>query len=145
MTQGNRTLLAHVQERLDALPPCTSARQRIAYAVGAHLEVELELSDFAAAVIRNAGQAPKAVRAAIEQEAGAYHDVWRLLLAHAAGEGLLHGGLDSGTARMLVHGALNWATEWWRPGIPVAAMIAAAQALVVDGLFRAEGDSEELA
>lgn len=135
MTEGNRAVLSHVRERLASLPRDAGARDTIACAVAAHLEVELELSDFAAAVIRNTGQAPGAVRQSIARDAGAYHDLWRVLLADAAGEGLLHHGIDAGTARMLVHGALNWATEWWHPGIPVDSMVRAAQTLVVGGLL----------
>jgi AcrR family transcriptional regulator len=135
MTEGNRAVLEHVQSRLTALPAGVTTRDQLAAVVAAHLEMELELSDFAAAVIRNAGQAPEAVRSAVALEAGAYQDVWRLLLAQAAAAHELREGIEPRMARMLVHGALNWATEWWNPNIPVGEMVAAAQALVINGLL----------
>lgn len=136
MTEGNEVVLLHVQSLLASLPALATTAERLAVAVAGHLEAELELSDFAAALIRNAGQAPEPVRVAIARGSGAYHDVWRVLLSEAAGRGLLHDGIDTATARLLVHGALNWAAEWWHPEIPVDDMIAAAQGLVVHGLIR---------
>jgi AcrR family transcriptional regulator len=136
MREGQRMVREHVESALAALPPTSAIRDRVATAVEAHLRVELELSDFATAVTRNAGQLPPHLREGLTDESEAFHDVWRALLREAHEDGLLHGDLDPGIARMLTIGALNWATEWWHPGITVDEMVATAQQLVGAALFR---------
>jgi len=135
MIAGNRLVLEKARERIAEQPDNADARELLASAVAAHVEVALGLSSCAAAVIRNAGQAPEPLRSAITREAGSYQDVWRVLISQAAAQGRLRHGLHRGMARLLVHGALNWATEWWNPGIPVEEMVAAARTFVLEGLL----------
>jgi len=135
MSEGQRLVRSHVESALAALPPDARAADRIAAVVEAHIRVELALSDFAKAVTRNAGHLPPAIRNELTRESREFHDVWRSLLEQAAHEGVLRSDLDLHAARMLAIGALNSATEWWRPGIPVDDVVAAAQAIVVRGLL----------
>lgn len=136
MDEGQRIVREHVERALASLPAGADVAERIAAAVDAHLRVELELSDFATAVTRNAGHLPPPVRRAMARESKEFHDVWRSLLQQAAHDGRLHPGLDPHAGRMLVIGALNWATEWWHPGIPVDDVVVTAQRLVLGGLLR---------
>lgn len=110
---GQRVALDHVTDELRRAGPAADAMDRIATAVEAHLRVELELSDFARAVTRNAGQVPDVVASAAHDGSEAYHHLWRELLDAAAESGQVGDDLDLGVARMLVVGALNWTTEWW--------------------------------
>jgi len=142
MTEGQRLVRSHVETALAALPPGAAAADRIAAAVEAHIRVELALSDFAKAVTRNAGHLPPAMRDELAHEGREFHDVWRSLLEQAAHEGALRPDLDLHTARMLVIGALNGAAEWWRPGIPVDDVVAAARTIVVRGLLGPEDRSQ---
>lgn len=103
-------------------------------AVEAHLRIELELADFAAAVTRNTGHVPASIRERVAPESQAYHDLWRALLLRGQAAGALRGDLDLRTARLLVVGALNWAVEWWRPERPLEKLIATAQAVIRNGL-----------
>jgi TetR/AcrR family transcriptional regulator, cholesterol catabolism regulator len=112
---GIARMTEHVQARLDGLPPGTGAMDRIEAAVEAHLRYELEVSDYTAAAIRNAGQIPEEIRVRYDMEASRYGDVWRKLFQDARRDGDMRPELDPRAARMLVLGALNSAAEWWNP------------------------------
>jgi TetR/AcrR family transcriptional regulator, cholesterol catabolism regulator len=115
MWSGIAHLTEHVQARLDELPTGTAAMDRIEAAVQAHLRCVLEISDYTAAAIRNAGQIPEEIRVRYAVEASRYGDVWRKLFQDARRDGDMRPELDPRAARMLVLGALNWAAEWWNP------------------------------
>ncbi|MFJ9562842.1 TetR/AcrR family transcriptional regulator [Streptomyces fuscichromogenes] len=136
MTVGQRLVREHVTDALAALPAGTGVVERIETAVEAHLLIELQLSEFATAVTRNAGQLPDDLRDRVRDEGTAYHALWRDLLEQARTEGLLRTGLDPRAARMLVIGALNWTAEWWSPRqSPLPVLVRTAQSLVSAGLF----------
>ncbi|HET6153230.1 MAG TPA: TetR family transcriptional regulator [Marmoricola sp.] len=137
LREGQILVRLHVLDALAELPDTAGPIDRILLAVDAHLRVELELSDFASAVVRTAGHVPPQIRADIEGEIEAYHDVWRDLLAEAGRSGCLRPGLDASVARMLVLGALNWSVEWRTPATPVDDVIVAATDIVRGALFLA--------
>ena len=101
---------------LDEAPADADGLERILLAVAAHLRHELELSDYATAVIRNGGQLPDKIRERHEIESKKYGAVWRDLFVSAAKSGDIRSDLDPYVAQMLVMGTVNWAAEWWRPG-----------------------------
>ncbi|CAM3606942.1 TetR/AcrR family transcriptional regulator [Smaragdicoccus niigatensis] len=142
MITGQHWVRRHVEEALDALPHDVTALDRICAAIDAHLRVELELSDFATAVTRNAGQLPPDVRDAVANESAEYHALWRHLFADGRADGSVRVDIDASSARMLIIGALNWAPEWWSgTKEPIAALIKTAQTLVRAGLAaRKEGE-----
>lgn len=115
MASGLAEMRIHVQQALDALPPETPWLERILTAVEAHLQHELEISDYATASIRNSGQIPEQLRVRPYAEAAAYGEIWRRLFDEAASSGQLDARIDPRMAQMLVLGALNWAAEWWDP------------------------------
>ena len=135
LREGQILVRQHVLAALADLSDDATPEVRILAAVDAHLRVELELSDFATAVVRTAGHVPPQIRADIEGEITAYHDVWRELLADARTSGALRPGLDLSVARMLVLGALNWAAEWRTVSTPVDEVVAAAATIVRGALF----------
>jgi len=135
LREGQILVRQHVLTALDALSDDTTPQARILVAVDAHLRVELELSDFANAVVRTAGHVPPQIRADIEGEITAYHDVWRELLAEAESAGVLQRGLDLSVARMLVLGSLNWAAEWRAESTSVDEVVDTATALIGGALF----------
>ena len=63
MYAGIADMRRHLQGALDALPSATSPMDKILAAVEGHLRHQLELSDYASATIRNAGQIPERLRA----------------------------------------------------------------------------------
>lgn len=135
MITGQQWVRRHVGEALARLPGDVTALDRICAAIDAHLRVELELSDFATAVTRNAGQLPPDVRAHVGRESAEYHALWRGLLLAGQADGSIRPDLDAGSARMLIIGALNWAPEWWsNTKEPIDSLIKTAQSFVRAGL-----------
>lgn len=128
MRVGQERVREHVEEALSVAGP--DPLDRIDAAVEAHLRIELELSDFAAAVTRNAGHVPEPIRATLQRESAAYHDLWRQLMSDASSAGRIDAGLDPAVARMLIIGALNWAVEWWSPDRSIDHLIGTARRLV---------------
>lgn len=128
---GQHRVREHVHDAIAAAPAGTPVTGLIDIAVEAHLRIELELSDFASAVTRNAGQLPPGIVESLRRESAAYHAIWRSLLERLAAAGQLRPGLDIGIARMLVIGALNWTAEWWDPNVDdLDNLIKTAQSLV---------------
>ncbi|GLX02863.1 TetR/AcrR family transcriptional regulator [Microtetraspora sp. NBRC 16547] len=139
MWTGAQRVRQHVGQALDALPDETAPMDRICAAIEAHLRIELELSDFATALIRNSGQVPEDLRTRQLAEEAEYGKLWRDLFRDLfrdlddAGE--LRPELDLRIAHMLVVGALNWAAEWWNPRRgSFEAVVRTAQSLVRHGL-----------
>jgi TetR/AcrR family transcriptional regulator, cholesterol catabolism regulator len=132
---GISEMRQHLQQTLNDLPPGTTSMDKIMAAVEAHLRHELELSDYTTASIRNSGQIPEHLKTRQKKEEAAYGRIWRELFANAITDGELRDDVDTGMARLLVMGALNWAAEWWDPDRgSVDTVVSAAQALVRSGL-----------
>ena len=139
MWAGISQMREHLEEVLGELPEGMHPLDRIDVAVAAHLRLELELSDYTTASIRNAGQVPENIRVRYSAESAKYGDIWRKLLQDAADEGALRADLDLRAARMMVLGALNWAAEWWNPRRgSLDKVVQTAQSLVRHGLASAE-------
>lgn len=115
MYVGASAMLSHLRQAMAALPETTNPSARIAVAVEAHLRNELELSNYAKAIIRNSNQLPEAVGKRAREEIAAYNGIWRELIADLDRAGLLREDVDPAVARMIVLGALNWAAEWYDP------------------------------
>ncbi|MFZ2174689.1 MAG: TetR/AcrR family transcriptional regulator [Rhodococcus sp. (in: high G+C Gram-positive bacteria)] len=141
MFVGIASIRAHVTEVLEALDPDTRPIDKIAAAVEAHLRYELSISDYTTAAIRNGGQMPEHLRERHETERTKYGNEWQALYQAAKEAGELREGLDIRAARMLVIGALNWASEWWNPqrGGSLAALVDTAQSIVLHGIASPAG------
>jgi TetR/AcrR family transcriptional regulator, cholesterol catabolism regulator len=135
MYAGIADMRKHLQGVLDALPPEASPIEKILVAVEAHLRHELELSDYASASIRNAGQIPERLRTRQLKEEAAYGRIWRRLFDEARADGELRDDLDARHAQLLVVGALNWSVEGFEPRrSSVDTLVSNAQVLVRNGL-----------
>lgn len=135
LREGQVIVREYVLRALADLPSDATAKERVLAAVEAHLQIELELSDLASAVVRTAQHVPSGIRAEIEGEVTAYYEVWRGLLREALEAGVLRPGIELPIARMLVIGALNWATEWRDSSTPIEDVINNARHLVAGALF----------
>ncbi|WP_395244862.1 TetR/AcrR family transcriptional regulator [Agromyces sp. MMS24-K17] len=115
MWAGAHHVRVHVEETLAALPADADPLDRILAGVEAHLRYELEISDYATASIRNAGQVPEHLRVRPAAEEGAYSKLWRDLFREAQERGRIRPDVDINVVRLLLLGAMNWAVEWWNP------------------------------
>ncbi len=132
---GAKAMLDYLHARLSELPAGTPASVRLAAAVEAHLRHELELSDYARAVIRNANQMPEQFSRRALETVREYNEIWRDLVAELGDAGMLRSDVDPSIGRMLVLGALNWSVEWWDPERgSVDDVIAVAQSMVLHAL-----------
>lgn len=139
MYAGIAAMREHLRGVLAELPPETSPMDRLLAAVEAHLRHELQLSDYASASIRNAGQIPDRLRARQLKEEASYGRIWRRLFEDARTNGQLRSDLDARLAQLLVIGALNWSAEWFDPRrSSVETVVSNAQALVRNGLSPAD-------
>ncbi|MFT4263832.1 MAG: TetR/AcrR family transcriptional regulator [Nocardioides sp.] len=134
MRVGQQRVRKHVEEAIAS--DLGDVASQVAAGIEAHLRIQLELSDFAAAVTRNAGHVPPPVRQALNEQSEAYHDLWRRLLRRAHEEELLLPDLDPSIARMLLIGALNWAVEWWTADRDLDALVQDTQSFMGQALFR---------
>jgi AcrR family transcriptional regulator len=115
MWAGLADMRQHMADTLERLAPESTAMERIMVAVEAHLRHVLEISDYATASIRNAGQVPDGIKKRHLQEEKEYGEIWRRLISDAVDDGAIRSDLDPYVAQMLVLGSLSWAVEWWTP------------------------------
>jgi AcrR family transcriptional regulator len=135
MFVGAAAMRSHLVAALDALPTDASPTARIAAAVEAHLRHELEISDYARAIIRNANQLPEHISGRALAEVTLYNDIWRGLVDDLTAAAELREDVDPAVARMIVLGALNWAAEWWDPERgPIDTVISTTQSMILHAL-----------
>lgn len=134
MFVGAAAMRTHLVKALADAPQQTPT-ERIATAVEAHLRNELELSDYARAIMRNGNQLPDNVSRRALAEVAAYNDIWRSLISDLDAVGQLREGVEPAVARMIVLGGLNWAAEWWDPSRgPIEELIDTTQSMVLHAL-----------
>jgi AcrR family transcriptional regulator len=121
----------HVEAALAALGADATPLDRIKAAIGAHTEIQLEISDYSSAHARIIGQVPAEVRRRNLVDQTNYGEYWDGLLRAAVDAGQIRGDLDLYVTRMLMFGALNWTSEWFRPRAGRSAQFVADQALEI--------------
>jgi AcrR family transcriptional regulator len=121
----------HVRDAVDTLPPGATALARLEAAIRAHTEVQLEISDYSSAHARIIGQVPADVRRRNLVDQIEYGEYWDGLLKAAVASGEVRDDLDLYVVRMLMFGALNWTSEWYRPRSGRSAEFIADQALAM--------------
>ena len=76
MWSGVAELRKHLEEALRQAPGRDDLLDRFSVAIEEHLRHELDLSNYATASIRNAGQVPQAIRERQVAEENAYGAIW---------------------------------------------------------------------
>jgi len=115
LDKGILVVMHAVEQRVDALPPTASARQRVAAAIEGHLWGLLHHGDFTSANIRIYGQIPPAAKNRNRKVRREYADYWDRLLEDALQRGELQPDVSTAVIRLFVIGALNWTVEWYNP------------------------------
>ncbi|MDY7105086.1 MAG: TetR family transcriptional regulator [Actinomycetota bacterium] len=123
---------------VDALPADASAGLRLETAIRAHAAAVLEISDYTAAHTRILSMASAEVREREHTHERRYGAWFGDLLTAAADAGDIRADLDLPVVRMLLFGAMNWTSEWYRPGDvrPASHVIDQLVELVLGGLRR---------
>jgi TetR/AcrR family transcriptional regulator, cholesterol catabolism regulator len=137
----------HVRAGIDALAPGATALDRLRAGIRAHTEVQLEISDYSSAHARIIGQVPPDVRRRNLVDQINYGEYWDGLFRDAVASGEVRGDLDLYVVRMLMFGALNWTSEWYRAraGRTVEVIADQALALMLHGVCAAGGSSRSAA
>jgi AcrR family transcriptional regulator len=112
--EGVSASFARARAVVDALPAASSPLERLKAALRAHLRFQLVESDYARAVSRAIGQCPQDMWKRINQEFRGYGRFFDNLIGAAVRAGELDSRVDRHALRMLVIGAANWASEWYR-------------------------------
>jgi AcrR family transcriptional regulator len=114
LRQGVALSFARTRAVVDALPGDRSALQRLEAALRAHLKFQLVESDYARAAVRSIGQYPEDMWDRINAKFRAYGRFFDGLIAESVKAKQLAADVDRSALRMLILGAANWASEWYR-------------------------------
>lgn len=112
---GLAEVTTQVATRLDELPPDATPGERLETAIRAHTSAVLRVGDLAPAQARLEGQVPEEVGRPYRAQQRAYGALWDRLIEEARDAGEIAADTDVLAARMLIFGALNWTSEWFRP------------------------------
>ncbi|WP_151638205.1 MULTISPECIES: TetR/AcrR family transcriptional regulator [Noviherbaspirillum] len=112
---GIDVVMKTVREKIEALPPTATYREKIATGIEGHLYGLLHHGDFTSANIRVYGQIPHAAKNKHRIIRRAYADYWDKLFAEALTSGELRSDTSVAVVRLFVIGALNWTVEWYNP------------------------------
>lgn len=112
--EGVRLSFARARTVIDAMPPESTALDRLAAALRAHLKFQLVESDYARAVSRSIGQPPEEMWGRVNRKFRAYGKFFDGLIAAAIEAREIDPEVDRHALRMLIIGATNWAAEWYR-------------------------------
>lgn len=115
LDRGIQAVYDAVRQRVDALPPAASFRDRIATVIEGHLWGLLHHGDFTSANIRIYGQIPASAKKRHRVIRRAYADYWDRLFEAALAHNQLRGDASTAVIRLFVIGALNWTVEWYNP------------------------------
>ena len=125
-----------VRQSAAALAPDAPFEQRLCAAIGSHLAMLLKHGDYSSADIRIFGMVPDPVRRVHLRRRQAYGAWWRQLLAEGRERGAIRADLNPSLVRMLLLGAMNWSTEWYKPARgSIDAMAKTLCTLTLEGLL----------
>jgi len=131
---GIELVHAKVREALDSLGPHATHRERFYAAFSAHLSALLGENDYSAANIKNYSHASVEVRKKNREVRAKYGRFWMSLLKEAQADGAIGNDVNLSMVRMLLIGAMNWATEWYSPKGGTIPEIAECLCRMLDGL-----------
>lgn len=133
---AERTFAA-AKRAVEVLPAGTPFEDRLAAAISAHLQELLGHADYTSADLRIVNQVPESVRREVLPIRRDYAAWWKGLLEQGRAEGAIRPDADLKLVRMLLLGAINWASEWYKPERgPVAPIARECARLVLRGMLR---------
>jgi len=113
-----------LRSTIRSLPASAGDRARIEAAIDAYLQSILHQDDYIRAYPRLFSQVSPATREDVLSITRQDSRLWHELLGDAAKNGVIRKDLDRKFVRMLLLGSMNWAAEWFRPGIQPANKLA---------------------
>jgi AcrR family transcriptional regulator len=115
VANGARSIVRHVQEHLDALPPQASAESRFRAAVLGQMSALIKYGDYALAHGRLLTQLPEKARETQVKHHEENQRLWMTLFEALRAEGRLRSDADLAMCRVFLLGTVNSVQSWFNP------------------------------
>ncbi|CAG2132785.1 TetR/AcrR family transcriptional regulator [Cupriavidus numazuensis] len=115
MEHGAASIIRHIQDHLDALPPDADAEQRFRAALLGQMSALIQYGDYALAHGRLLAQLPDSVRERVIKRREKHQAFWSRLLEDLRDEGQLREDVDIALCRVFVLSAITSAQTWFNP------------------------------
>ena len=115
LAHGADSIVEHIQQHLDALPPGAGARLRFEAALVGQMSALIKYGDYAMAHGRLLAQLPDKVRDRQVKRREQHQKLWSSLLEGLRAEGLLRPDADVALCRVFVLGIVNSVQTWFNP------------------------------
>jgi AcrR family transcriptional regulator len=115
VAHGGDSIVQHIREHLDALPPSASAETRFKAAVLGQMSALIKFGDYALAHGRLLAQLPDKAREGQVKRHEQNQRLWTQLLEGLRTEGMLRPDVDIALCRVLLLGCINSVQGWFNP------------------------------
>jgi AcrR family transcriptional regulator len=115
VAHGGDSIVQHIHEHLDALPPNASAETRFNAAVLGQMSALIKFGDYALAHGRLLAQLPDKAREGQVKRHEQNQRLWTQLLEGLRTEGMLRPDVDIALCRVLLLGCINSVQGWFNP------------------------------
>ncbi|WP_168789080.1 TetR/AcrR family transcriptional regulator [Paraburkholderia aromaticivorans] len=115
VAHGGDSIVQHIREHLDALPPNASAETRFKAAVLGQMSALIKFGDYALAHGRLLAQLPDKAREGQVKRHEQNQRLWTQLLEGLRTEGMLRPDVDIALCRVFLLGCINSVQGWFNP------------------------------
>ena len=115
MEHGANSILQHINDHFDALPPTANAADRFRAALVGQMSALIKYGDYALAHGRLLSQLPDKVRERQIKRRERHQRLWTTVFDDLRKEGFLREGIDVALCRISVLGFINSVQTWFDP------------------------------
>jgi AcrR family transcriptional regulator len=115
MEHGADSIVQHIKEHFDALPPEATAEDRFKAALIGQMSALVKFGDYALAHGRLLTQLPDNVRERQVKRRERHQQLWTAVFEDLRAEGLLREDVDIALCRVFVLGCINSVQTWFNP------------------------------
>ena len=115
MAHGAESIVKHMKDHLDALPPTATAEDRFRAAVVGQMRGMIKFGDYALGQDRLLAQLPEQVQASQIRRREQHQKQWNSLLEDMRNEGVMRKDADIHLCRVLLLGCINTLPIWFNP------------------------------
>lgn len=115
MEHGADSIVQHIKEHFDALPPAATAEARFKAALVGQMSALIKFGDYALAHSRLLTQLPDKVRERQIKRRARHQQLWTAVFDDLRAEGFLREDVDIALCRVFVLGCINSIQTWFDP------------------------------
>jgi len=115
MAHGGDSIVQHLKDHLDALPPGANAEDRLRAAVVGQMSALVKFGDYALAHSRLLAQLPEKVQGRQVKRREQHQKLWNALLEDLKKDGVLREDADIHLCRVFILGCINSVQTWFSP------------------------------